>query len=302
MKAFCADKRNKFYRKPMKARLERVLRLHGINYAAYHGGDLVGNDCRKLMRHAEQICKDLECVLLTAADEKRMLESCKIAISDCCDAFHFALVCFDSVFSLMFKANEEVVMEVDLPELQKLVDLAVVAWQELKKTNMDGFKNIPPKLHGLVQHLTTQFEKYGGIGDFDEQFVERSHQSGKDDMFRSRAIRRRNKKFQCFARWEGVRSHPGVMAVSEGVNKNRKRKRNGGVEAPERKKLARVARATARATIISNHVHKNLKSAGELTLEHLELMDAALGETNAVANDGVDDNDNDDIAPIVSPT
>ena len=53
----------------------------------------------------------------------------------------------------------------------------------MKEKYKDDCKNIPPKIHALVQHLLGQFKEYGGIGDFDEQFVERSHQSGKDDLF-----------------------------------------------------------------------------------------------------------------------
>ena len=111
-----------------------------------------------------------------------MSQETQEAIVDRCKAFAYALACFDSVFSYMFKPNQEVEMEVDGPELEELLPKALGAWQNLKKRNQDGHKNIPPKVHALVQHLLEQFKEYHGIGDFDEQFVERSHQSGKKDM------------------------------------------------------------------------------------------------------------------------
>jgi hypothetical protein len=187
------SKEIRFYKKPLKSRLEKVLRRYGIDYAAYHGGELVGNDCRKLLHSAEDIMAEIEEVLLEVAEEKDMLPETKISISSRCKCLCFALVCFDGVFSLMFTKNENVNVPVDSPKLAVLLEKALAAWQNLKKTNANGFKNIPPKVHALVQHLLGQFNEYHGIGDYDEQFVERSHQSGKKYMYRSRAIRCRDK-------------------------------------------------------------------------------------------------------------
>jgi hypothetical protein len=283
-----------FYRKPVKAQIERALRTYGIDYAAYHGGDLVGNDCRKLMEFADDICKDLENILLARADEMGMKLEMKAAIVDRCNALCYTLVCFDSIFSLMFKPNEKVEMEVDLPNLRLLLRKALVGWQSLKKVNKEGYKNIPPKVHALVQHLETQFEEYGGIGDFDEQFVERSHQSGKRDMFRSRAIRCRENKYKCFARWEEVRSNPQVMAISETVHKNRKRKFKGEVEAVSRRQLKQEARIARRSRLIVEFIPKILFSAADLTLMELDrepIIDANMETIDAAANSDLDDDD-----------
>lgn len=290
IKKYCADKRNK-YRKPVKSKLERVLRRHGIDYAAYHGGELVGNDIRKMMAAAEIICNDLDAILLEEADESGLSAATKDAVSDRCSAFCHALVCFDSVFSLMFKANEKVNMEVDLPSLKVLVDKALCAWQALKNTNRDGFKNIPPKVHALVQHLADQFEAYGGVGDYDEQFVERSHQTGKKDMYRSRAIRCRENKYKCFAEWEEVRNHPEVMAISKAVNNNRKRKFKVAKDVVSRQKMKQDARVAVRSTMIAQFVPRILASAADLTLKEQELERERQLMTNGDMDSGVNDND-----------
>ena len=258
------------YDKPVKSKVERVLRKHGIDYAAYHGGDLVGNDCRKLMGSAPQICQDLEEVLLSVADGRGMSVATKSAITDRCHAFCHALVCFDAVFSFMFTPNERVDMEVDLPRLEEWLRKALTAWQKLKTINRDNYKNIPPKVHALVQHLVDQFKNYGGIGDFDEQFVERSHQSGKRDLLRSRAIRCRDKKYKSFASWEEIRSNPDVMAMSEAVAKNRKRKIRGVVGVQAQKKMEAEARGIARDTYDSQYVPKDLMTAADLALNELQ--------------------------------
>jgi hypothetical protein len=191
---------------------------------------------------------------------------------------------FDTVFALMFKPNEDVDMPRDVLELEDALAKALDAWQKLKKTNQDGHKNIPPKVHALVQHLLDQFQEYGGIGDFDEQFVECSHQSGKRDMFRSRAIRCRHKKYGCFAKWEEVRSDPNVVAKSEAVKNNRKRKFKG-TRKPSKKMLTSNNRAANRAAMISEFVPKDLETAAELTLREIDL-----GNANAEVHNGNDDN------------
>ena len=295
------DKSRSRYAKPVKSRLERVLQKHGIDYAAYHGGELVGNDCRKLMNNASAVTKDLEEVLLVVADEKEMSEETKESIRNRCEAFCHALVCFDGVFSLMFKANERVEMPGDAHMLQDLLGKSLLAWQNLRNRNKDGHKNIPPKVHALVQHLLDQFIEYGGIGDYDEQFVERSHQTGKDDLYRSRAIRCREARYKCFARWEEVRNHPQVMAKSEEVQNNRKRKFTGG-ELPRRSKVladARLAIRTAARAAIFHHVPKKLATAGELKLKESEATELA----NAPPVNGdivVDSNNDEDNQPVTT--
>lgn len=253
---------------------------------------MVGNDCRKLMAGAESICNDLRAVLLEVADEIGMAAATKEAVSARCRAFCFALVCFDSVFSLMFKENEEVNMAVDLPLLKDLLDKSLTAWGDLKNTNRYGSKNIPPKLHALVQHLADQFEEYGGVGDYDEQFVERSHQTGKRDMFRSRAIRCRENKYKSFARWEEVRTHPQVMAVSEAIKKKRKRIFKGDMGVVSRQKLRQDVRVAGRASIIAQYVPRILASAAELTLQECEL-EREREAIDAAANNGVNEEDAD---------
>ena len=59
--------------------------------------------------------------------------------------------------------------------LRVVRDKAIEAWRALK----DDKKNIPPKVHLLADHVVDVFIELGGLGDFDESFVERNHQRGK---------------------------------------------------------------------------------------------------------------------------
>jgi len=49
--------------------------------------------------------------------------------------------------------------------------VALGCWQALKMS-------ITPKLHLLEDHLVNMMDMYGGLHDYDEEFVELAHQKG----------------------------------------------------------------------------------------------------------------------------
>jgi hypothetical protein len=93
---------------------------------------------------------------------------------------------------------------------------AVQVWRRLKT-------NIPPKVHCIDCHACQMFILLGGLGDFSEQFVERRHQIGKKDNWRSQGMRDRFRKFDCHSIWEEQRLNPAVKAATAEVKKRRTR-------------------------------------------------------------------------------
>jgi hypothetical protein len=51
--------------KVLRAQIETILKNYGIDRAAWHGGDLVGNHCRLLMAEAKAILTCIEECLKT---------------------------------------------------------------------------------------------------------------------------------------------------------------------------------------------------------------------------------------------
>jgi hypothetical protein len=62
--------------------------------------------------------------------------------------------------------------------------------------------SVTPEAHASEDHCINQIKRYSGIGDYDEEFIERVHQLGKKDDVRTRSMRDRVKKFMHVARWQ----------------------------------------------------------------------------------------------------
>ena len=60
----------------------------------------------------------------------------------------------------------------DIEETKKSIEVLKMLW-----TNLDI--NITPKAHILFVHTLDQYKRFGGIADMVEDFVEKSHQTGK---------------------------------------------------------------------------------------------------------------------------
>ena len=118
------------------------------------------------MGGAPGIMQEMEVALVEVAVEKLMMENTKNEVAARCRSVRDALVIFDALFAIVFKDNEMVDMQADLPALEGLVQMALEAWTNLKDTNRRDGKNIPPKVHAIVQHLVDQFIEYGGAWGF----------------------------------------------------------------------------------------------------------------------------------------
>ena len=164
------------YPKRLKSKIEAILKKYGIDKAAYHGGDMVGNDCIRFMQKAAEIFVEIQECLVEEGNRQGKSEQVMKALLDRCGALQSALTTFDSLFSLINLPNKDVTAETAV-RIGEVLEKCVVYWLALKDDN----KHITPKLHALMKHLMSQTKALGGIGDYNEQFVERHHQSGKRD-------------------------------------------------------------------------------------------------------------------------
>jgi hypothetical protein len=98
-------------------------------------------------------------------------------------------------------------------------------------------KVFTPKVHMLEDHVMECVIELGGLGGFDEECVERSHQLGKrSDERQKQTTRNAVRKFVYFARWEKASTNPVVDQIPREVDASRKRKRTtGAIEATSNK-------------------------------------------------------------------
>ena len=102
---------------------------------------------------------------------------------------------FDFLFSLARTPSGEATEEI-IATTKKVVDVLRVKWRDLRLTR--GM----PKVHALFTHLVPQMQKWNGIGDFLEDFVEQAHQTGVKEEYRTHGMRDRSKASQTHSKWE----------------------------------------------------------------------------------------------------
>lgn len=229
---------------PVRTQFDETLEDHGVTPSSYHGGDLEGNACSLLMERAPTIFHALEEYFVTVANERNMHANTIDGIRKRCCSVRDTLIVFDSLFSLVNMPNKDVTANAKA-QVRQLAEAAAKAWRGLKK-------NVPPKVHVIEHHIHAHFDLYDGLVDFSEQFVERRHQYGKRDNWRSRGLRNKTRKFCSHAKWEEQRIHTDVKRVHTEVQKKRKRNPQATLEASESVQAKRRAKEEIRTTGLLN--------------------------------------------------
>jgi hypothetical protein len=105
-----------------------------------------------------------------------------------------------------------------LAEARDFAKKAMAAWRSLGLS-------VTLKGHLVDDHVCWQICLYHGIGDYNEEFVERLHQEGVRTNKRVQTMKDRTKKYLHVARWQEATQNPKVKEIQADVNQKRKRKR-----------------------------------------------------------------------------
>ncbi len=90
-----------------------------------------------------------------------------------------------------------------------------------------------PKIHGLEDHLAAMMERWNGIGDFLEDFIEQAHQFGMKEEKRTANMRDRVRAANSHSKWEWAdKMSSDVRIAKEEMTKKTSRKRQAGSEQP----------------------------------------------------------------------
>jgi hypothetical protein len=79
--------------------------------------------------------------------------------------------------------------------------------------------SVTPNGHACESHACAQMVLEKGLGDLDEEFVERWHQQGKRNDVRIRAMREKGKKFVSISQWDQMNRNTKVMMIKQEVEK-----------------------------------------------------------------------------------
>jgi hypothetical protein len=144
------------------------LKPNGVDRAAHHGGDLTGPSVRNLMSKADVIFGGIKDMLLS-----KNLGVPDAEIIDRCERTATCLTLFDGLFSSVYKTTEQINLDFEgtLAEARDFAKKAMAAWRSLGLS-------VTLKGHLVDDHVCWQICLYHGIGDYNEEFVERLHQEG----------------------------------------------------------------------------------------------------------------------------
>jgi hypothetical protein len=146
------------------ATIEEIFAEFGITHQSYHGGDFNSVSCRRLVKHIKKIMSKVSAVIMKRKDDALSDNEAKKTMTN------FLKICglIDAAFTAL-SIIDPTDAEMDAAEAN--IKRLSLAWCE-EKLSMNL------KAHILEHHYIPFVRKFGGIGDYDESFIELAHQEG----------------------------------------------------------------------------------------------------------------------------
>lgn len=239
---------------PVRGAFEDILKDHGIDKAAYFGGDLQGEACRRLMSHRRSIFKKAKELYMSLPQEQKLLDS--EDVFKIIDAYDRLLGHFDALFSICNIKRFHLKPE-QLLDAERHRDNIMELWRALGLS-------VTVKLHIIEDHICDYLRDLQGFGDLLENEGERGHQIGASNESRSKALRDWCEKAKSHARWEAMNKNEAVKKQISDVNSKAARKQRSRNSAEEQAKLKKMERDNQRQALLNlnpvSHKFNSLQS------------------------------------------
>jgi hypothetical protein len=211
-----AEKELGKYSKPIRQGLERILaRDWIIKRPSWHGGDILGNECGKLMAWSRLIFEQIKAFLLDQLEEDGGPERAKTEVRKRCDIVATALLLFDGFLSLVRTEHKDLTPQ-HITKAREYAAKAVAVGRIMELS-------VTLKCHASEDHTCDQLELLKGLADFCEDWVEQLHQLGLKNSRRTKTIRNRDRKYKLYTQWEQLSGNREVQGILKKVKKKRKR-------------------------------------------------------------------------------
>lgn len=202
--------------------------------SVFHGGDMVGPECRRLLRRSDDV---MTCIqdfsskhisLLPESDKEHRADAEEIG--NFCGGFRRLFQYMDVISHYCYQPYGSL-SDADCQCCEDTIMKAIRLWLKLMPT-------IPMKVHAWL-HLVEDIWKYRGLGTHNEHTMERSHQRGKREMSRLRCLNRNpEKKANNILIREATLESEEVqkmLADTEGQRKRRKRRSDNSDEVHQKR-------------------------------------------------------------------
>ena len=152
--------------------VESALMKYEIKPQAFHGGAMNGVCTKRLLYNCKEIINDVRKISLKRLGEEENESDGRCSreeLENILDKYSNLFLVLDITFALLCTLAPTAE---EIQEAKRAIQVLQVMWKSLRF-------NVTPKAHILFTHTVEQFEKYGGIADKVEDFVEKAHQQGK---------------------------------------------------------------------------------------------------------------------------
>ena len=203
-------------RSSLESAVFKILKRIGVEQSSYHGGSLNGKDIKKVMNSAAHLFDQFSSLLQAGKRDECELDN--NSIDAICQNFKNVFVLWDGAFSL---ARTKYPTSDHSQKYQQFINAAVIGHVNLGLT-------ITPKVHLMFKHVSWQMDNItGGLGDKMEDWIEKSHQDGKQLRARFRTITNLQERANARARVVHWDTTPVIINQILTVEKLSKRKYTG---------------------------------------------------------------------------
>jgi hypothetical protein len=151
--------------KPVRKGLESILAKEwNIKRPSWHGDDILGNECRKLMAWARLVHNQMKAFPLEKMVEDGASERAKKEVTKRCDIVAKCLLSFEGFLSVSRTDHKDLTPEL-IAKAREHATKALAVSRMLKLS-------VTPKCHGSEHHAADQLEFPQGPVDFCEDWVE----------------------------------------------------------------------------------------------------------------------------------
>jgi hypothetical protein len=213
------------------AKQDKAMQTAGADRAVYHGGDVTGVGARALMGNSHSYHGEVKNASIAVKDQ----EHCKLTdeeIGDVYDKYTKMYLLADEIFSLLRGINPT---KEELDRLEKSIKLCRKIWVD------ELGISCTPKMHILFDgHEFEQHKRLKGIGDKEEDFVEKGHQGSIRDDRRTWCMRNWENQQRSQVLYNCRGNQHDVKKIISDVQQSKKRKlarlENGGLSLKEERK------------------------------------------------------------------
>lgn len=208
---------------------ENVMKDLGIDQGAAHGGDLQGRGCTTFLKKADVLFDHFLEIDLAAVRDGTAL-ACEQEVLTVNRKFKQLAILLEGLMHFIMLDEKEVATYGNnfITQVNSHVEVLTWFWNHLRLSLS------APKFHAIKDHLVQQFEQWGAIGLFNEEFAEADHVDGNSEIRCYGALKNTQKREEAISKRAAMMTYDKVVQMVDSVSPSRKKRSRLTIEERER--------------------------------------------------------------------